>query len=221
MPEQIQLNPELDPEMKKFFEKEVRPTTDALLCGTYQFELVQQQFSRNLTRILNLYGRIPSLILAINPPEFSGGEAPPFCCRINEEYPEVVIVVPNLMISHKLAKWAHELHLFSTFVAIGFMHEFDHHALKLVPGDKNVGKMIEAEKRVWARTCEKTIVPLVEIYSQDIGPLTVFYNAWIECGRDVDSLAWYSFIRENYQFIAKHIEQELASTDAAIAELFG
>lgn len=209
------------PEMQKFFEKKVKPIMDSLFFNAYQFDLIRFQFNRNLLRIRNFYGKEVRIALVINPPEFAGGQKPVFCCQVENGQPIVVVVVPNLMASYEASEIIDELYMFPAFVVIGLMHELDHHALRLVPMNRDISSMIEAERKVWARTCKETIVPLVEIYHQQVGPLTDYYNTWVECGRDATHPAWYKLIQNNYGFIADQMNLEIARTDAAIVALFG
>ncbi len=173
--------------------------------GFPMFPEIQKVFKENMANISRLYSK--KLKISVSGQSLPGvpmGVVVPFACATEGGEPEVSIFMPCLMKmavdmeNHQASYAVHYSRLFEAAVVIRIMHELDHLALgvfAVVKPGANMQEVIDGERIVWARTCEKTTLPLVDLYKRELSlGDSLFYSAWKNGNRDSKSTCWKDFI---------------------------
>lgn len=88
---------------------------------------------------------------------------------------------------------------FKNTVTIIYLHEMQHLGSGLIDEvDQKIN--LAFETKVWARTCADIIVPMIEVYHLEVGPVgKAWYDAWLRAGRDENNPLWLEEVRKWYE----------------------
>lgn len=195
-----------DPRMVQFFEKEVAPHIMPLFNGNYPHLEIQKNYNDDLLEFQKIYReRTLNVSLCDKPPKDSAGENAllPFGCSLEGGKPILTLFVSEIeKIFRRLRNFRPTSFkpLFETVLVIGIMHEIDHLILQKMGNQRdNVSLVIGDECAVWARTCERCMRPLVEVYGKELPDSDgQVYSAWVASGRNAESARWRDFIASLY-----------------------
>lgn len=196
-------------EIRDFWTREIEPTMKCLFDGKCQFPEIQQRYFFLKKVISATYANPLHISLHDEEPPDKTSEALclPFGCRMNNCRPEVGIFVPivrTIWRDARKVKYDGFRSRVQADLLIGFIHELDHIALDMMPNSPTLGQMIDCERVVWGSTCEYAIKPLVEIHRVEMCQSDLlYYSAWVQSGRNVNSESWKNFITGLYKTIRR------------------
>ena len=172
--------------------------------GRYRLVEIQARYNQLCEKIAQRYPHGLKITLSDVASEDSVGKnmTLPFGCRCINGVPEVALFVPAIrMVFEDFHKSSPRnfRQVFESCVIIGFLHELDHLALRIIGDEADLAKVINGERIVWAETCEQAVRLFLDIY---IEPLCwsdmLYYSAWVRCRRNVESKQWKDFIASLY-----------------------
>jgi hypothetical protein len=194
-------------EMQNFWSDNFSQTVDSLFTGKYPLPKVQQRFNEVTKHIRERYG-YTNIIIHLN-----DGYEPENALILagssltDGDKPTLEITVPSLIDIYKREQRkgdpdANERVRYVLVLSI--MHELDHLAFDTMKGTRehppSLDQLVDSERKIWALTCEYSIRPMIEDYHITLTTSEyVYYNKWVEIGRNADSPAWVAFIRNLYK----------------------
>jgi hypothetical protein len=193
---ELETNPPLPPEseIREFWVRELEAFfKERILKGQTDYSVLNAQLVESYAAVRKQYGHDLSYKLVDR--YAKRGWRAKMGSSVNEGRPTMSLFIPSLMILKRIC--AHR-RMFELTILVGFMHELDHFVL----GEVGKGTLIESEKRTWARTCERTIRPLIELGAPVEDGNQRCYNAWMAAGRDEKSPQWDAFIKTHYRNVA-------------------
>lgn len=182
-------------EVKAFWARELEGLfKERILTGQTEYAVLNAQLRESRVEIRKRYGRDLEMRMVAN--YAKAGWLVMMGSLVSKGQPAVELIIPSLMIlHHECAKRGHDARrAFELAILVGFLHELDHLAL----GEVGRSTHVESEKRAWARTCERTIRPLVEFGAPVEAGHRIYYDAWVSARRDERSPKWDAFIRTHY-----------------------
>lgn len=189
-------------EMEQMWVNKVRPALGELFLGQCQIVEVKAHFQQNCLSIMALYGQNTEAILNYSPGPV-GIYA--FGCGIVNGSPKLQIFMPVIqkcisrVVELKQDNTEAVTQMIKSFVWIGFLHETDHLALKIVDSNPTLEQIVNGEAKVWGRTCSKIIYPLVQTHKWELHPAWLpYYQNWVKCGMNAENSQWKNFIASLY-----------------------
>ena len=188
-------------EQEAFWTEHVKPIViDELAASQYHIPEIRDRYAF-LSTITNAHHRLQiCAVFAFHPKsrDIIAGNRMSSDAAILEVYvPKLMKLWDGLRLAGE-TRWREQ---FELTVVVSVMHELDH----LVDpqtglyDDGSLETLVAKEKSAWAKTCEFTIAPLVEIYHLPLSPIIRFYyEGWVNTGRDEESKAWHEFIRKSH-----------------------
>lgn len=186
-------------EMKAFYDVHVRTLNVAA------FPEVQEHYHALVLEIRQRYQSEIKLSLVTNyarvGQDVNGGSF-----RNTNGVPTIEVYIPAIMDLFKFQKSRGASDEdFKSLVVVNVMHELEHLAGGWIPQTgfekEPYEKRMNDEKQAWAKTCEHTLVPLVEKKrgGQILLDTYPYYTWWIAAGRDVNSPKWHDSIWKFYE----------------------
>jgi hypothetical protein len=204
-----------DAQMVQFWEEMVAPIVLSLDEGKHHLAVIQQNHVANMELISRRYGhgiqchlldkpRTCNLKDADHPEKgiIEDGYLAPFFCFVKEGVPHIGFCIPEIKSAFVDIAKKHPfnfLSVFRSFILTCVMHEHDHLALGAIVESEDIEQLIECERLAWARTCENTLCPFLELYFWEIyKDIFPYYSAWVAGGRHSGSPHWAKFVRDMY-----------------------
>lgn len=195
-------------ELHAFWDMHGQAVMNDLFNQKFPLPKIQERFTLNQRLILKRYNvvTIEIHLLTGYMPESKNVIAGMW---VKDGKPHVDIVVAKLLDvynEHKRLDAGKADELFGNFLAVSLIHEFDHLAYseRSDRGSREhplpINELVEDERKIWALTCEYTLRPFIEEYRAPVSSNeSLYYHAWIDCGRNVDGPGWKRFIYDGYR----------------------
>jgi hypothetical protein len=195
------------PSNEDFVENYLGPVIKGqVINGLHPFPEVNERYRALYQVVVLRYKKEP--IFALRAEYSKSGASVMMSSGTSNDTPYVNFIVPKLIDQwYELSKsgrekWREE---FENSLVVGFFHELEHLAYgrgtMMVDGKRSLERLVTMEKRIWAITCEHTILPFVRrgvpLQSTD----SLYYADWVKAGRNVKSPSWDLAIRETYREI--------------------
>lgn len=194
-----------DPRAVAFWEAKMQPILHALGAKRYVFSEINELYQR---LVFGLYGRYKCKWQNLLDDESSrdivttNSTVSPMSSTVIGRVPTISIFIPEWVGIFSQAGGSQET--FETAFVVGYFHEMIHLARGLAPKHGqpiNRQHMLYSERLVWADTCEKAIELFVRRGRTLLSTEQMYYDAWIQCGRNAESQAWEDFVEGLYQHV--------------------
>lgn len=197
---EVEAPPQLPPEaeVRAFWARELeRFFKEHVLKEQTEYALLNTQLRESRGEIRKRYGH--DLAITMDVHYAKAGWRVMMGSHAIKGQPTVELIIPSLMILHrKCAPWGHDARrAFELAMLVGFLYELDH----LVLGEVGKSAPLESERRTWARTCERTVRPLIEAGAPVEEGFQRSYAAWVAAGRSMNNPAWDRCIRASLTLV--------------------